>query len=373
MAMKHFGIINRYIFKGLFLPFIISLFFLTFVFLMTRIPDITNMVMNYDASLFSIGLLIIYSIPRFLEFTIPMSVMIAVLLWFIRMSGDNEIIALRSSGISLYKLLPPVMAFCMTGVILTLWVTIFGVAWGKLSFKIQSIEMAHAGINLALQERQFNLDVEDIMIYVNAIDMNTRKLTDIFIQDRRTKDLVSISTAPSGQLFSDTARMMYTLQLYDGSINQVNINAGSVNTIHFTTYDINIDLGTMIKKPGPAGKDLDEKSLKELFTMVQTENEFLSEETLNSALMQIHEKFAVPFACLFLGFLAFPLGIQSVSRKTSAGFGLGILFFLLYYLLLAAGWSLSETGKYPPVLGMWLPNLFIGAAGIFLLKHHAKK
>lgn len=371
--MKLFTTINRYIFKELFSPFVICLFFLTFVFLMTRIPEITNMVMNYNTNILSLFMLILYTIPRFLEFTIPISVMLAVLLTFMRMSGDNEIIALRSSGISIYKLLPPVLAFCLIGVILGLWVTVFAISSSRYAFKVKTLEMARTSLDLALQERQFNLNIEDIMIYVTQVDIKSKKMTDIFIEDRRSKGMTSISTAPSGQLISDAKRMMYTLQLYNGSINQVNLETGSVNTIHFNSYDINIDLGAMIKEPGLIDRDLDEKSIKELFAIVKDPKESVSKQTLNSALMEIHEKFAIPFACIFLGFLAFPIGIRSVSKKNATGFGMGSLFFLFYYLLLAAGWSASETGKYPPVICMWLPNLVMGAAGFYLLKKHAKR
>ena len=64
------------------------------------------MVVNYNSSIMDILLLISYTLPRFMEFTIPMSAMIAVLLTIMRMSGENEIIALKGAGMSLYKLLP---------------------------------------------------------------------------------------------------------------------------------------------------------------------------------------------------------------------------------------------------------------------------
>lgn len=52
---------------------------------------------------------------------------------------------------------------------------------------------------------------------------------------------------------------------------------------------------------------------------------------------------------------------------------MGIGFFLLYYLLLAVGWSGGEAGHYPPVIAMWLPNVVMGAAGIYLLVRNAKE
>jgi len=133
---------------------------------MTRIPEITNMVVNYNADILSVGLMIVYTLPRFLEFTIPMSIMISILLTFMRMAQDNEIVALKGAGTSLYKLLPPILIFCFSGVFLTMCVTVVGVSWGKLSIKKKSIELARTSINVALQARQFNSDLDDIMIYV---------------------------------------------------------------------------------------------------------------------------------------------------------------------------------------------------------------
>jgi len=112
-------IINRYIFKELITPFVINLFFLTFIFLMTKILDITNLIVNYKVSLWAIVLMLMYSMPFFMGFVIPMSVMMAVLLTFLRLSSDNEIMALKAGGCHIYRLLPPVFLFAFIGWALT--------------------------------------------------------------------------------------------------------------------------------------------------------------------------------------------------------------------------------------------------------------
>ena len=369
--MQAFNIINRYIFRELLSPFAISLFFLTFVFLMTRIPEITNMVVNYNADVSSIGLMIVYTLPRFLEFTIPMSVMISILLTFMRMAQDNEIVALKGAGTSLYKLLPPVLIFCFSGVFLTMCVTVVGVSWGKLSIKKKSIELARTSIDAALQARQFNSDLDDIMIYVAHVDMKTKELKDIFIEDRRTKGVVSISIAPSGRLVRLEDEQTYTIRLYNGVINQVDMEDNSVSHLGFGDYDINIDLDSLNKTGGKMSKELDERNIGDLIQFIRAG--ISNKIHLSEALMELHERFAIPFACLSLGLLAFPLGVQSASLRKSSGFSLGIFFFLFYYFLLAAGWSAGETGDYPPILGMWLPNVIMGGVGIFFLIKNAKE
>jgi len=369
--MNSFNIINRYIFRELLYPFAISLFFLTFVFLMTRIPEITNMVVNYNANISSVGLMVVYTLPLFLKYTIPMSVMISILLTFMRMSQENEIVALKGAGTSLYKLLPPVLIFCFLGVFLSTWLTVFGEPWGKLSFKKKSVDLARSSIDAALQERQFNSKLEDVMIYVAHVDLKTKALKDVFIENRKTKGIISISIAPSGKLIRLQDEQVYTIRLYNGVINQVDVDEGSVSSIHFENYDINIDLSSMNKDNGKILKELDERSLMDLIRFIRSGIQ--DKGQLNAALMEIHEKFSIPFACLSLGLLAFPLGIQSASLRRSSGFGLGISFFFLYYFLLAFGWSAGETGNYSPVLGMWLPNVIMGGLGIFFLVRNARE
>ncbi len=210
------------------------------------------------------------------------------------------------------------------------------------------------------------------MIYVSSVDMKTKSLKDVFIEDRRTKGLVSISIAPEGKLIRFEDEQVYTIKLYNGVINQVDLEDKSVSNIRFGDYDINIDLAAMNKKnESTISKELKERSFADLIRYIRSG--VGNKLELSAALMQLHEKFSIPFACLTLGLLAFPLGVQSASLRRSSGFSLGISLFLLYYFLLAAGWSAGETGNYPPIIGMWLPNVIMGGIAIFFLVRNAKE
>ena len=149
--MKVNTIINRYIFREMIPPFVINLVFLTFVFLMTRILDITNLVVNYRIRLWKIGLMLIYTMPFFLEFVIPMSIMMAVLLTFLRLSGDNEITALKASGVSVYRLISPVLIFGLMGWLLTSFMAIYGLPWGRLSLKALTTQVASSNVGIAFE------------------------------------------------------------------------------------------------------------------------------------------------------------------------------------------------------------------------------
>ena len=91
------------------------------------------------------------------------------------------------------------------------------------------------------------------------------------------------------------------------------------------------------------------------------------DEQYYTTLIEFHKKFSIPVACIALGILAVPLGVQSESAKRSSGLGLGLAFFLIYYLMLSAGQVFGEAGVYPPVIGMWVPNIVMGGLGLFLV------
>lgn len=262
--MKINTILNRYIFRELISPFAISFLFLTFIFLMTRIPQITNMVVNYNTKIIDILLLIVCSLPRFMEFTIPISVMLSVLTGFIRMSRDNEITALKAGGIIVYRLLVPVIFFCILATLLTLWINVYAQPWGNRTVESQGIKIARSSFNIALKERRFNNISNGIMIYFNSKDIRTKQLKNVYIEDSRINGKISISIAPAGILFSEPQKMSYTLRLYNGMINQVDIETKSVNTVHFTTYDINFDFHQLKHRSNRKSKDIDEMSIKEL-------------------------------------------------------------------------------------------------------------
>ena len=183
--MKINSIVNRYILVEMIPPFVINLIFFTFIFLMTRILDITRLIVNFKINLVSVSLILIYSMPFFLAFIIPMSVMMAVLLTFLRLSNDNEITALKAGGVSIYSLLPPVLVFCLAAGLLTAFMTIYGLPKGRLAFKRLLYDVAASNLDIGLKERTFNDSFNGMTIYVNRIDKRRNTLEDIFIEDHR--------------------------------------------------------------------------------------------------------------------------------------------------------------------------------------------
>jgi lipopolysaccharide export system permease protein len=346
--------------------FTINVGFFTFIFLMTKILYITNLIINYRIDIIKVLLLLLYSTPYFLIFVIPMSVMTAILLTFLRINTDREIIALKSGGIGVYNLLPPVLMFCLTGCLLTGFCAIYGLPWGRFASNRLVYELAASNLNTALKERMFNEGFENIMLYVEKIDLKNNTLKNVFIEDQQHDKITSTIIAAKGELLSSPKNSTVVLRLFNGTVNQVNIGQKEVNSVFFENYELRLnfkkDINSLIQLENRGEKEM---SLKELSAYLQSAVK--KDVKYYKMLIEFHNKFSIPFACFALGILAVPLGLQSKSGVKSYGIGLSLVFFLLYYLLLSLGWTFGETGYYPPFIGLWIPNIVMGGLGAFLL------
>lgn len=367
MVMKMNIVSTRYILKEMWPPFLINVGFLLFIFLMTKILDITNYIVNYKIGLVTVLSMLLFTMPQFLQFVIPMSVMLAVILTFLRMSGDNEIIALKASGFSIYQLLPPVVIFCIAGSLLTMLLTIYGIPWGYVSLRTLTARVAASSFEIGLKERTFNDNFKDVMLYVGKIEVGSKELVDVFIEDKRSEDMVSTIVSSRGKLLSDPETLSFRMRLWDGIINQVNIKNRSVNSIQFDTYDVRLNIKEILQGNSKKSKHRAEMSLTELRDFVKASKQ--KDKTYYKTLMDYHKKFSIPLASVVLGLIAVPLGIQSDARKRSSGLIFGLVFFLVYYVLLTIGTEFGKSGKLPPNVGIWMPNIVMGAiAAIFIYR-----
>ena len=365
-------IISRYIFKEMLAPFALCVLFFTFLFLMAEMIKIVNWIVNYNVSLGIVCAAILFTIPFLLTFVLPMSVMVAVMLTFLRLSTDNEIIALKSCGLGIFRLLAPVVIFGLIGAALTMALTLFAVPWGRGSLENLAYKVAASNISVGLRERTFNDSFKNMVLYVNQIDHQRNEIKDIFIEDKRRPEVVVTIVAPAGALLMDPEQLKLQLQLFDGNIYQTDIVERSSNAIHFNTYNLNLDLGELISDvEKPKYRHRESLNLKDLRERIDVFEE--THPAKNRARMTLHRRFAIPTACLVLALLALPLGIQARSTKPFLSMILGLSFFLLYYLLLTAGYTFGERGIIPAAVSMWLPNGLMAVIGIYFLIQTARE
>ena len=273
---------------------------------------------------------------------------------------------------SIYGLLTPVLLFTLLGFLLTIFMTLYAVPRSKASLEEMALKVAASNMDIGLKERTFNDTFKGVMLYINKIDVKNRKLIDVFIEDKRQPDIVSTVVAPEGRLIGEPEKFIYHLLLSNGTIHQTNPKERSANSIQFNTYKLSLDFKKQVGKAAKREKDRDEMSVAELRQYIKNYSKS-DPEDYHKARILLQRRFSIPVACLALGLLAFPLGIQSKTTKRSFGLILCLFFFFMYYLLLTAGYSFGKSGALSPVIGMWLPNFVMTGIGLYFLMQTGKE
>ncbi len=361
--------LHFYLMKELFPAFLLGLVGFTVILLTGRILQLTDLFVNKGFSLTQVLAFLYYLLPSFLVLTIPMATLLAVLLTFNRLSSDNEITAMKASGVSLYQLTPPVIALSFLALVATIFLSLYILPKANYASRSLLYEMASTRAHAGVKERVFNDDFEGLVLYVDRVTPKTLRWENVFISDSRSTAEAYTIIAKDGVVLSDPESLTVTLRLRNGAIHKLGKEADAYQKIDFNTYDLRLDLKTGMKE-----KQVDEKrpadmSLRELESAIQRLR--ARNEDAKPQLVKIHQKFSIPFACLVFGIIGIPLGVQSRSARAgkSMGFAWSIGILLVYYFLTNAGTSLAERGVILLEVGMWAANaIFLGLAIYLLMK-----
>lgn len=352
-------IIYRYILKEICLVFGISLVTFTFILLVAKIFTFTDLVVNKGVSPVVLIHLIGYKLPYFFVFTFPMSILMATLVTFLRLSHDHEITALKASGVSLTQLLPPVLMLSVFAHLTTTFMAVYLIPEGNRAFKGLVDELTRQKAYVGITPRIFIDDFDGLVLYVNSVDTSGRYLEKIFIADERDPGLSHAIIAQKGVVMGNAQTKGLALRLSDGEIHYDSKDLKNTDTVQFNTYELSLDLTQSAKSSGPGELGESEMRLKELWEEIQKVE--TKDVKYNMLVMEFHEKFSVPFSCLILGFIGLAIAVQSKAYGFSAGVAMALGVFLGYYVLLSAAKSFGESGAIPPALGMWMPNILLGA------------
>jgi lipopolysaccharide export system permease protein len=367
-------IIDLYILKEILVPTGIGVGVFTFIFLVSRLFRITDLVVEKGVPLIYAIKIFLCLIPAFLVFIAPMSLLLGILTALTRLSADNEIIALKTSGVGLYRLSPPVIFLSVVTFLFTTFLVFYAVPWGTQSFRETLFQVAGSQGKLDVKERIFTSPFGDLVIYVNKVSPSEKVLEGIMIYDERDPQINTTIVARKGYLTPDPQEQKLVLNLFDGSIHSEELQGETYRTIHFNTYKFTIFLKEEMAKERKRAKvrmlekEMSIHDLREKIKMMRAEG-----KNIRPQLVELHFKFAIPFGALIFGLLGLPLGVQRTQSGRSWGFALCAVVFLLYYVLYCLGKDLGVSGIISPALAAWLPNILFGLLGAYLFVRTAQE
>jgi lipopolysaccharide export system permease protein len=384
--------ISKYLLLELITNFTVGIFVFSFMMLTGKSFQLADLIVNKGMSVFTIVKFFGLMLPFFMVFTVPMSLALGVILTFGRASSDYEIIAFKSSGVSLYQLMRPVLLFSIFTWVLTLYLTIFVAPTSNYHLRRFVVSVLKTQINVGIEEKVFN-DLGGRIIYVDRIPIRSNHLYGVLVFDDTNVDRAVTIIAQEGYISSDETSQFLTIGMVNGSILLSNRYTDSDQIVVFNKYNMHLNLF------GEEGEDEEKKENQEMTlvelsaavdglrdNLVGLEDKYEQDPSEKNRILvystnrNIRKKqvemsriLAIPFACIVFMILGVPLSVQTNPKGKSGNFVLVILVIFIYYIFMAAGEVLGRNGAIPPILSLWFGNVVLGLSGLYLFLRAVKE
>ena len=373
--------------------------------------------------------LIVFNLSWMVVLVVPMASLVATLMAFGNLSQNNEVTIMKSSGISLYKMMfPPFLASIVVALLLFQFNNDV-LPDANHQAKILMSDISRTKPTLSLEPGFFSQEVDNYAILVRSINQNSNWLYQITIYDYSNGAKVNVVTADSGKIFFSKDQSKLIMDLYHGEIHESDVQ----NTTMYRKLEFEKHLITMngdqfsFQQSGPTSRGERELSVNDMQVISDSLKIILNDykkssfaesnklmfldsltskqlkknktgnnpdlmyfrtidriRTLKNIIMsnnnrtdwaerevekyevEIYKKYALPGACIVFMLIGAPLGIMVRKGGFGVAAGISLFFFLIYWAFLIGGEKLSERGFFSPFIGMWAANIVLGIAGIIL-------
>jgi lipopolysaccharide export system permease protein len=366
------AILIGYVSREYLFSFVISFLFFVAIFFVNQILYLARDRLSQSVSFFDTMRLIFYALPAIVALSFPFGSLLGILMTAGKLSADREIMAMRASGVGLHWLFIPLMVLGLGLSGISFGVNDYLLPLGTLRYTTLYQELLFANSELALSPYSVNQyerttivtgEVRDGRFY-NTLLMDTT-------EDGRDR----IINAGSGQIVRN-ARQDGVISL---ELNQVHIlERDPRRPEHFSTLDADSmtysillrEINAALRNPGPR-----EMSILDLWDLIQQREQTLIERgfgvgpmvdrTLQIYWIEFWKKIAIPLASLTFVILGFPIALGARHNGRAVGFGLGVLFSVVYWGMLLGAETLGVRFlTIPPALIILFPNLIMVVIGL---------
>ncbi len=354
-------ILQRYVLQEIWLPFVVGTTTLSFIFLAGYLARAADFIIGRGIPLIDTLYVLVLALPEMISYTVPMSLLTAVIIVFGNLSQNNEIRAMKASGVNPITIMAPALlaALALSFVMFVFndqVATSSGYAFRKVS---KSMLIRHPA---AIIEPGRFVKISDNVVFLTK-EMNGNEMHEIVAYENEGQDKpVRSIMAERGEIVSSSDKSEMTIKLYDGSISDA--ENSSVQSIQFKTYEFptigNEDIRLMKKK-------MREYTLAELLVRASnTKN--LSKKERRDVWSAFHHRIAFPLGCFIFVFLGIPIAMLVHRGEIVVSFGISMAAASLYYILFVGAKTVSMQGLVPPIIAYWVPNILLIFLGTRLLK-----
>ena len=344
-------------------PFFASFLIMNGVFFLVKLIPFLNFVLELKIGLADFIRLFSYLFPNMFLYSIPMAAMMGIIIGFSRLANDSEILAFKASGISIYKILPPVVLVAALIAILTSYFSIVLIPVSEIAMKQLTYQLLKEKIDKGIQEHQFTEALGDLVVHVGKIDEKSGEWQNVWVSDMRGQVIPTITMASTGNMQSDVDKMKVTIILRKGSLHRPDTPNSQI--VQFERYQLNIPL----QPPAGSATSFNRGSLTMPELLVKAK-EFGGNTTEKGRVLIIeyHKRLVLPVGCLILCLLGLPLGLQAGPRRRAIGVPMGLAIFILYYILFTFAKMAAKEETLPIAPAMWGPNILFLILAFFFIR-----
>ena len=439
-------ILRRYVLRSLIGPFWLGFGIITFLLTMDMLLDLLDLLISKGIHPWSVIRLLVLALGWMVALSIPCGVLVASLMTYGRLSQDNEIIALRASGVHLMQIILPALG---SAVIVAGGLALFNnyvLPEANFAFASLRLEISRQRPTAEIREGVLIDDFRGFDLWIGRLDDRSGAMEEVLILDARSNpDSPRTILAHAGTLEYRPERGMLTLHLRDGEVHEVDpqSNRGEYRRLRFESQILNITDPADRTRGGSHQRSQREMSIEMMGAEIaklraqESRQDSLLDEALRGAglstigeldrldpreaaprlgtflaalaartlgrrgsppelpafsaeerrwfelaqarrrelhqmrrrmaeyRVEIQKKYSIPAACIVFVLVGAPLGMLARRGGLAAGF-FSAVFFVFYYLCLIGGEQLADRLLVPPWLAMWLPNVVLGALGVWL-------
>ena len=395
------NLFHRYVLREHISPFLFAFSVIMFLLILKLMLQLMDMLITSGVGIVVVSKLILYNLAWMVALVVPMSVLVSSLMAYGRLGAAGEIVAMKSAGISMYRMLSPTLLLSLLLTIIMIWFNhrVLPEANHRARSLNMAISMKNPMLSLTNREKQFISDLPGITLRVDRIDYATEELSGVTLFRQEGQDYLTTIVAEKGhfELYPSGNRLALVLQ--NGEINRIQPDQDRYIRSTFDQFRQLITIDFNLDTSREAAKNDRTKTVDELRSDVVGSRERISQyhdrlaelpedrigaegervryerlidaeqREISRNLVEIHKKNSIPVAAIVFVMIGSSLGILVRRSGVTIGLGLSIGFFMLYYLFLIGGESMGDRQYLPAWLAMWLPNFVFGAIGIALMRY----
>jgi LPS export ABC transporter permease LptG/LPS export ABC transporter permease LptF len=369
-------LLSRTIFREIFASSFLGVILFTFVLFVQRSSFLFEFLVRNSDSPRQVAYVFVLVLPQVLPFTIPLGVLVGTLLTLSRMSTDGEITAMRAAGVPSRRVVPPILTFAILAMLVaaaaSLWLTPWSI---RERYRVQN-QLIASQLTADVQPRVFAEQFPNSILYVSDVLAGTTSrwrrifLADVTPPESRAPgaaergDSPLITLATDALAVPDVALNRIQLSLHNGSTYTVGKDSATYNITQSPTGDQVLQARRQNEKaPSRPASEMDTVPL---YRMAYRDPS-LDKTAMLDTRIELHQRLALPLACVLLALTGVPLGITSRRAGKSSAVVLTLGLAMLYYMGLISLIKLAQMGTLPPGIALWIPNVLFATAGLILL------